>query len=333
MTVDLSADDKSGLVRRYTNDKDAYGLYMKGNYILRQLFSVDTLAKARDLYLEAIRKDPEFVLPYIMISLCYAQTYVSFGAGSRDEAYRKSKEFLNKAFAINQEIGEGYSCLADLNFSFEYDLEAAERNHRKAIQLSPQSVFVRESYCIYLASRGRLGEALSEIKTLIEIDPLYVHGYLYLGRSFYFLKRNDDSIAAYQKGLEIDPNNLNILSWMFATYGAQGRYDKALEIAERYEKNNPAEYWGSLALIEAWRGNKSAAEKNKETAKEFFRNPWHAAHFYAAVGERNLALGQLNILFQENRGVLGDCFMLHSFDKYRSDPDFVGLLRKSGFEQ
>jgi serine/threonine protein kinase len=318
LNVDLSTEVNSRLVKRYTNSKDAYDLYLKAKYISRS-WTLDVLLRAIPLYLEAIELDPNFVLAHIELAGLYSELFLSYHYGSREEAYAKSKEALDKAFALDSEVAEAYAVLAGLNCAYEYDMTAAEQNYRKALRLSPKNLSVLESHQLFLISIGRLDEALSEIELMIDLDPLYVQNYFYLGRLYYWLHHYDDSLSAYQKGLDIDPNYLNILGWRIFTYLARDNYEKALEAT----KSDPKRYSEFIAICEATRGKRAEGEISK---------PFWAAHYYAALGERDLTLKIMTQIFDENRTSLGLCFLSHFFDKYRTDPEFVALLEKSGFQ-
>lgn len=54
------------------------------------------------------------------------------------------------------------------------------------------------------------------------------------------------------------------------------------------------------------------------------------AVFYAAVSNREMALRKLTQSCDENPQMSSLYFLLHFFDKYRSDPEFIGLLEKIG---
>ncbi|MCJ7487071.1 MAG: tetratricopeptide repeat protein [Candidatus Aminicenantes bacterium] len=270
-------------------------------------------------------------MPYITLARDYAYLFVSYGVLPRDEAYKKSKDALDKAMSIDSENGAAYAALANLNNFFEYDLAAADRNFERALQLSPRDPEVLEDHCLYLVQRGRLKEALEEIKLLVEIDPLLPQNYFYLGRQYYYLRRYDDSIAAYAKGLELDPDHLNSLTWRNFTFLAQGRHDKVLETVAKLDQFWPSGARAWLALDEASKGNRIEAARYKEEAKGAFR-VFESACYYAALGDRDAALSQLTAFYNENRALLSFCFLTHFFDKYRSDPEFVELMRKSGFE-
>jgi serine/threonine protein kinase/tetratricopeptide (TPR) repeat protein len=332
MKVGLTEAESLRLEKRYTNNKEAYELYLKGIYIERSA-AAEAIQKAIPFFLEAIKHDPNFVLPYIMLARDYADLYISFGAVlPRDEAYKKSKEVVNKALALDSENGAACAVLANLNYSFENDLAAAERNFERALRLSPRSLVVLEYHNFFLIQKGRLTEALDEIKFMVEIDPLLPQYYMYLGRQYYYLRRYDDSIAAYAKGLELDPDHANSLIWRNFTFLAQGRIDKILDTLKRLDRVYPGTDAAWRALIEASAGNRREAEKYKYAAKDLFEDLFNSTVYYAAIGDRDQALNHLKRLYNENPGLLSFVFLNHSFDKYRSDPEFVELMRKSGFE-
>jgi adenylate cyclase len=326
----LSEEERRNLAKRYTNNREAYELFLKGSYINRQ-WVPDAVSKAISLYLEAIKKDPEFVFPYISLAMCYSELY-NFGLGSAEEAYSKSKEMLAKAFTLGSEIGEAYAVLANLNYYFENDLASAERNWQRAFRLSPLSPFVLEAHCVFLKRRMRLKEAESDINLLIEVDPLNPQNYFHLGSNYYLSRRYDDSVIAYKKGLELDPNHINCLWYLVFTYLAQGRNDEALKVADHLGNVFPAGLPRIKAFIEASAGNRDQAEKYKDKAKEFFEDPEWAVYFYAALGDRNKTLIILNRIYNERRWAIGLHLAFHFFDKYRSDPEFVQLLKKAGFD-
>jgi uncharacterized protein (UPF0332 family) len=60
--------------------------------------------------------------------------------------------------------------------------------------------------------------------------------------------------------------------------------------------------------------------------------PIYYAAYYAALGDRDRTLGELNkILAERPNGPVAYLYW-HFFDKYRSDPEFVAFFKKVGFE-
>lgn len=322
----LSNEERKNLEKRYSNNREAYELYLKGSYINRQ-WVPDAVTKAISLYLEAIKKEPDFVLPYISLADCYSQLY-GFVLASREESYKKSKETLAKAFALDSEVGEAYSVLAFLNYSFENDLASAERNWQRALQLSPKSPFVLENRYVFLRQRKRLKEAESVVNLLIELDPLNPQNYFYSGSIYYELRRYEDSISAYRKALELDPNHINSLWWLVFDYLVQGRNDEAVKVAAHLGNVFPLGLPRIRAFIEAAAGNREKAEKYRVEAGEFFEHPAWGSLYYAVLGDREKTLENLTRMHNEDRVSLGPTLTDPVFDKYRSDPEFIDLIKK-----
>jgi serine/threonine protein kinase len=323
----LSNEERRNLAKRYSNNKEAYELYLKGSYINRQ-WVPDAVTKAIFFYLEAIKKEPDFVLPYISLARCYSQLY-NFVLGSREESYNKSKEMLDKAFALDSKIGVAYSVLAELNYDFENDLASAEQNWQRALRLSPKSPFVLEGRYVFLSQRMRLKEAESDISLLIEIDPLNPQNYCYLGSIYYSSTRYDDAVIAFQKALELDPNHINSLWSLVFTYLVQGRNDEAIKVADHLGNVFPVGLPRIKAYIEAAAGNGEEAEKYKVEAKPFFGHPGWGSLYYAVLGDRKKTLENLTRLYNEDKASVWSTFSDPFFDKYRTDPEFVELLKKA----
>jgi serine/threonine protein kinase/tetratricopeptide (TPR) repeat protein len=329
MQIGLLEKEKAGVEKRYTSNKEAYSLYLQANHIARPSES-DAFLKSIPIYLEATEKDPGFVLPYIALARAYGQLYSSFGVMPRDEAYRKSKEALRKAGALDNENGEVYAVRAYLKYAFENDMAGAELDFQRALQISPWNPLVLVQHSFFLIGKGRLEEALSEKRLLEEIDPQDPQSYFDLGQCLYWSHRYDDSIIAYDKSLELDPNYLNTLCWSTFCFLARGEENKAIEMAKRIAPLDRDSYLFFRGVIEAAKGNKVDAEKHFGSST--YDTPLWAGIFYAAMGNRDIALENLTRLFNENRFNLSLAFLTHFFDKYRSDHEFVDLLKKSGFE-
>lgn len=159
----------------------------------------------------------------------------------------------------------------------------------------------------------------------------------------YCLRRYDDSISAYQKALEFDPDFIGAHGWSVFTYLAQGEYEKARDAAGHLNHpSSPGAYSNYLFLmpvIEGLTGNREEAEKYKKADEDYSKEqyklpvePIYEAAYYAAIGDRDRTLEELNKILAERPNGPVDYLYWHFFDKYRSDPEFVAFFKKAGFE-
>src|SRR5262249_50452204 len=66
----LTTDDKRHLVKRHTENPEAYHLYLKGRFFLNKL-TLDGLDKGLELFRQAIAKDPDYALAYTGLIDCH----------------------------------------------------------------------------------------------------------------------------------------------------------------------------------------------------------------------------------------------------------------------
>jgi serine/threonine protein kinase/Tfp pilus assembly protein PilF len=337
MNTELLGDDRERLEKRPTSDPEAYDLYLKGNNA--QWISQDDVLKAVSYYLEAVQKDPAFALAHIALARCYKDLAFSYEIWPKEKGYKLSKEALDKAFALDNANGEAFAVRAALKFFYENDPAGADRDYQRALQLSPRNPIILRDRFWYLITKGRMDEALSDAKLLSEVDPLDPNGYVTLGIAYYCLRRYDDSISAYQKALEVDPDYFGAHGWSVYTYLAQGQYEKARDAAKYLEHPSHDNYLFVMAVIEGSRGNREEAEKYKKAMDDYmwaeYKQPVppnYEAAVYAAIGDRDRTLESLNKFLVENPNRPVGYLYWHFFDKYRSDPEFIAFFKKAGFE-
>lgn len=266
LKVKLLGEKELAILRRYTDDAEVYELYLKGRYYFKK-YTPEGWLKALEFFNQAIEKEPEYALAYAgkarALSTCWHN-----GVISSREAIPAWKAATSRALELDKNLVAAHTMQASLHLFYEWDWAAAEREFRQAIELNPNSPDARQLYAIFLASRRRFEQALSEIKKALELDPLSLIINLHSGWIYWLANRPNDAMAQVRKMLELEPNFIGAYWQMGAIYWMQGRSDEALEA---YEK--------SLSL-----------NSNQITLGEL-------GHIYGAMGMRDEAHGVLNQLF------------------------------------
>src|SRR4029078_8844882 len=73
---------------------------------------------------------------------------------------------------LDSTLAEAHAVLGYLRAYYEWDWRAAEREYQRALALQTSNAVAYFSYSRFLASRGRLDEAMVQIRRAVEFDPL-----------------------------------------------------------------------------------------------------------------------------------------------------------------
>src|SRR2546422_8420679 len=132
----MFADLSEHVPRRYTENIQAYGLYLKGRYAWNKR-TQEGVAEAIRYFEQAIAEDPSYAPAYAGLADSYALD-VDYRAIPVAEAYRRAKEYARKALALDESVPSAHASLAWSLFVYDWDWEAADREFRRAIELNPR---------------------------------------------------------------------------------------------------------------------------------------------------------------------------------------------------
>ncbi len=156
---------------RGTDNEEAYRLYLQGMY-LAHIHTLSTSQKAVKVLERAVELDPDYAQAWA--GKAYAHRAVANFIGrnvSTQEDYQKSMEAIKRALSLDANLAEAYSTLCENKMYYEYDFAEAESACKRGIELNPNSPLAHQVYSRYLISRGRFDEAITEIKTTIDLEP------------------------------------------------------------------------------------------------------------------------------------------------------------------
>lgn len=127
----------------------------------------------------------------------------------------------------------------------------AEKRYNEAIAMFTTAINLEENHIFYsnrsasYFNINKLPEALSDAEKCVTLNPSWVKGYCRKGAALQHMKRYDDAIDAYKKGLEIDPENCalrdglkSVMVMTSATDGDQGNNISSSLTATDASKSN-----------------------------------------------------------------------------------------------
>ena len=166
----LTGEEKKRLTKRYTENPEAYGLYLKGRYHWNKRTGED-IQKGIGYFQQAIEKDPTYALAYAGLADSYAILYQYAGLPS-SETFPKAKAAALKALEIDDTLAQAHATLAFTHQFFDWDFSAADKEFRRAIELDPKYPTAHHWDRLYLSRLGRHEQAIAEAERANELYPL-----------------------------------------------------------------------------------------------------------------------------------------------------------------
>lgn len=330
ITVTLTGKERESLTRRYTNNTDAYQLYLRGRYFLNKSTEED-FTKSVEYFQRALDLDPNYVLPYVGLADAYAQLG-SFGLIEMKDSYPRAKEALTHALEKDEKLGEAHASMGFILMSYYWDWAEAEKQFKQAVELNPNYAMAHNWYAEYLAFMGRSEEAITEAKRAREIDPLSPWN----NAAFvsFLARQYDNAIMESQKTLELDPN-FAVAHMIIGLSYVQKKMPREGISELQKAKTNP-DSRALIAYAYAVAGDTNEARKILEElaqlSKKKYVSPFPIAAVYAAFGDRDEAFNQLEKAYAERSWAMGMLKVNPVFDSLRSDPRFTELIRRMNLE-
>jgi superkiller protein 3 len=148
----------------------------------------------------------------------------------RKNDYENAVAPLEKAAKLLPASAEAHYYLGRA-YHFTGRAKEALAPYEKAVQLAPNNLDFRTTYGLILGQNGQFDKAAAELQKVVA-SPGYKNtaGFTNLGFVYRSMEppRNDESIAAYKKALELDPKNGQAALGLAWSYQNAKRYDDSI---------------------------------------------------------------------------------------------------------
>jgi serine/threonine-protein kinase len=322
-------------VKRPTENVEAYQLYMKGRFHV--LKAIKSEIETGILYFgQAIEADPNYALAYVGLADAYRAMSLA-GEMPANDFLPKAKTAASKAIEIDDTLAEAHAYLGHIIFWYDWDWAAAESQHKRALQLDPNSADALQFYAHLLSNMGRHTEALAKIKRARELDPLNLRINALEGMFLLHAGQTDEAIARLQKTLELDSNFRLAVMFSARAYSEKGMFAEAVAATDKARElsvvSTEAIAFGAYALAKSGKiaEARAALDEMLELSKTHWVSPYNFALIYNALGESEKALDYLEKSFAEKDVRMVFLKVEPKWNNLRNDPRFIDLMRRMNF--
>src|SRR5262245_32538306 len=222
----LSGEEASRVTKRYTENAEAYDLYLKGRYYVDK-DTLEDYEKGLEFFRRATEKDPDYVPGYVGLALVAAALSAD-GYVRPSEGYQQMEAAILKAQKLDDTFGEVHWMLGFLKETRDWDWAGAETELQRAITLDSQSSAIHGAYGKLLRARGRWNEAIEQMRLAQSFDPLGLETNKALAYTYHWAHRYDEAITQARKTLEIDPKHWPTHELLADLYAMKGMYKESI---------------------------------------------------------------------------------------------------------
>jgi TolB-like protein/Tfp pilus assembly protein PilF len=330
LKIKLSGADEQKLTRNYTQNAEAYKLYLQGRFYANKRTPKDS-RKAIDCFQQAVSIDPNYALAYGGLAISYAYLTI-YGDEPGAETFPKAREFASKASQLDGNLAEPHILLGLLKFLQEHDSVGWERESELALAANPNSTDAHRLNGLRFLFLGRFDEALAEEQRALEIEPLSTAGNINYSYALFYAGRIDDSEAQTKKAIELAPDFWLSHHYLSIIYRYKGNYAQSVEeLAKSKDLRDETE---AARLIResfakgGWQGFLRAMTVEHAPMK---MTPYNIAGFYAEAGDKDRAFAALNEAVDKYDQFIGFVKIDPFLKPLRDDPRFQQVVKRIGF--
>jgi serine/threonine-protein kinase len=304
----LSSRERAEIERPPTSNEDAFDLYIRAKALLASASFVGSFKancmEAVDLLNQAVTRDPDFFLAYCQLASAHGQIYF-FNFDHTPQRCSLLKDALQNAVRLRPGAGETHLARAEYFYRCHLNYDGARAELAIATRLLPNNSAAFALAAAVDRRQGHWEDSARNFERALLLDPRNLGLLQQIGATYDFLRRYGNEAAAYDRALEIAPDDMETqiirgavdVEW----HADVRRYHNAIH---NYLANNPkakeeiASDWFGLALVE-----RDSAEADRALAfipadgvnvnSMLFPRPWYEGWAARLRGDEQVALDAL----------------------------------------
>jgi serine/threonine-protein kinase len=307
-----------------TSNGEAARLYMTANDLLNR--RSQNVKESADLFTRAIHQDSLYAKAYSGLSYALS-LFPQYHAVAVNDIQAEVVKAARRALALDPTLALPHVSLAKAH-EFDWQWDSAETEFRTAIRLDRHLAEAHNQYARHLRNRGRVSEALRELRTAHAEDPASAPIMSQLSYVYYLDHRLDSAMVESERALQADPANRTSVALGALLRLAMNLPDTARKLIDRASPTTPF-----VGYVIAKTGDTTAARRllraqDAEIPQRGFAET-RRSYTYLGLGDTANALAAL-ARATDAREVWPSTLSVYDplYDSIRESARFRALLRR-----
>jgi serine/threonine-protein kinase len=333
LKITLTLGEHDSLVARYTDDLEAYNLYLKGRYHWNK--RPRETAQGLRYFQLALERDPSFALAHAGVADCYA-TLGSWEAAvlAPRDAFPKAEAAALKALEIDPELPEARVSLGYTATHYYWRGDEAGEQFDRALTRKPSYAHGHHWHAHHLMAIGKIEESLVASEQGRALDPLDLIINVHFAWHYWLVRQYEKSIEEATRLQAMDAHEHWIPFFLGLSYGHQEMYGKAIaehEVSVERSGGSPV-MLAALGHTYAVAGKGSEARRVlkelEKLATQKHVSSYEIAVIHVGLNEADQAFDWLDKAYDERSAWLPYSGMDPRLDPLRGDPRFTSLRNR-----
>jgi TolB-like protein/class 3 adenylate cyclase len=339
LKVTLLERDRKIITKTYTQNSEAYDLYLKGRFSINRRGRF--ILSGMQYFEEAISIDPGFAPAYAGYadSCALAAFYNLFPA---KVIMPKAKQAAEHAISIDNSLCEPYTSLGFYYAFYEWDFVRAKRNFQKAIELNPAYTVGHFWYgMLYLSWIERdFKESQKEGWTAIKIEPFSAIAHAMQCVNYYVPGEYEEAVRIGKMAIDLDANSYLVYKMTALAFIGMNKIDEAITMIKHTLSVSNRFQWSMYDLIWAYShigdytAMKELVDELHARSDTEYISPFNMSLAAAWMGDIDLAIKYLENAFEEREPILLTITTWPNVpENLKNDPRCQKLIKKIGFPE
>lgn len=333
--IKLFGATQKAVLRKYTDNPEAYQLYLQGRFYHNKFAGPDGLNKAIEYFKAAIKIEPEYSLAYAGIAFSYQILWL-MNYLPPEESLPQMKQAIQHSLQLDDSIAESHSIMGSIKMYHEWDFAGATVEFKKAIKLNPNFAEAHERYATCICLLGDYEEATKHASIAYILDPYSLLNIFNVAVVYWMTGDGEKELEYGRRLVELEPNFYG--GHLHVAGGLQllKRYDEAVSEAEMALHQNYDSF--SLRVLGQLYGNLGDKVKAREVIKKMKNLKSSQSISNYDIGVVCMSVGEFDSAFQYFEKALkiheGKLIYIKAnmqyFPEFIKDPRTKKLLEKIG---
>lgn len=335
LAEELTAGERERMTQLGTGDSEAQRQYLLG-IAYRNSGRPGDLPASIDSFRRALELDPDYALAHSAMAESYMM--LAHGPVPPWEAFPPGEAAAREALALEPEMAEALTTLADVEYHYRWAWVESEERFRRALELNPSHATAHWWLAGLLTTLRRHDEAVEHALTGLPLDPRHMVARWFVARVLYWAGRPDEAIEIVDEGLATDPNHPRLLEMkgtiLLRAGSTEEEWAEGLALLERAADVGAGmprlAYGAGLALAGRSAEASRILDEAASASGEGYVPRYYLAWIAAELGETGRALDLLAESAEVREAPLIWLNIDPPFRSLGEEPEFQSLLDRMG---